>query len=332
MVWQARTMSAPIALLDAAGLYFRAFYALPESLRAPDGTPVNAVRGFLDTVARIVTDRRPSRLVACLDADWRPQFRVDLLPSYKAHRVAEQPDPVLLAAGLGQATEEVPDTLSPQIPIIIDLMHAFGLCVAEADGFEADDVIGTLTARETADPVEVVTGDRDLFQLVRDEPTPARVIYVGKGWAKAEVLGPAEIAERYGLPADRAGDGYAEMAMLRGDPSDGLPGVAGIGEKTAAKLITQFGSLDALVRAAHDDDPAVPKRAKTSIVAAADYLAAVPKVVRVVTDAPVETSGPDAVPSAPADPDRIAELSEKWNLGQSTSRLLAALEKHAAGT
>lgn len=320
-----------LMLLDTASLYFRAFFGVPDSIRAPDGTPVNAVRGFTDTVARIITDRRPSRLVVCLDADWRPQFRVDLIPSYKAHRVAEEPDPVLLAAGLGQATEEVPDTLSPQVPIIIELMHAFGLCVAQADGFEADDVIGTLAAREDDDPVEVVTGDRDLFQLVRDEPTPTRVIYVGKGWAKAEVLGPEDVAQRYGVPVERAGAGYAEMAVLRGDPSDGLPGVAGIGEKTAAKLISQFGSLDAVVRAAHADDPAMPKRAKSSIVAAAEYLVAAPQVVRVASDAPVEASGPDTVPAVPADPERIGELSEKWNLGQSTKRLLAALEEVGAG-
>src|SRR5262249_37402174 len=155
-----------------------------------DGTPVNAVRGFTDTLARIITERGPRRMIACLDADWRPQFRVDLLPSYKAHRVADE------AAN----AEDVPDTLSPQVPIILDVLAAAGLATGEAEGFEADDVIGTLTAQETDDPVEVITGDRDLFQVVREEPTPARVVYVGKGWAKAEVLGPAELAQRYGLP------------------------------------------------------------------------------------------------------------------------------------
>ncbi|MGH3432290.1 MAG: 5'-3' exonuclease [Thermocrispum sp.] len=322
-------MSAPIALLDAAGLYFRAFYALPDSMRAADGTPVNAVRGFTDTVARIISERKPSRLVVCLDADWRPQFRVDLLPSYKAHRVAEEPDPALVAAGVPQATEEVPDTLSPQVPIIIDLMHAFGLCVAAAEGFEADDVIGTLTARETTSPVEVVTGDRDLFQLVRDEPTPTHVIYVGNGWAKASVLGPQEIAEKYGVPPERAGEGYLDMSVLRGDASDGLPGVAGIGEKTAAKLITRYGSLHGLLQAAKDNHPELPKRARAQIFEAADYLAVAPTVVRVAPDAPVVASGPDAIPAAPADPQRIAELAEKWNLGQSVERLLKALKAHS---
>ncbi|MPZ00231.1 MAG: flap endonuclease [Actinophytocola sp.] len=308
----------PLALLDAASLYFRSFFALPESLRAPDGTPVNAVRGFADTVARILTDRKPERLVACLDADWRPQFRVDLLPSYKAHRVAEE-------AGDDPDTEEVPDALGPQVPIILDLLDACGLATAEAAGFEADDVIGTLTARETTHPVEVITGDRDLFQLVRTEPTPASVIYVGKGWAKAEVLGPAEIAARYGVPEDAAGAAYAAMSMLRGDPSDGLPGVAGIGEKTAAKLITRFGSLAGLLAAAREEHPDVPKRARTQLEAAADYLAVAPTVVTVVPDAPVTMSRDDRVPDSPADPDRVAELAERWNLGGSVDRLLGAL-------
>lgn len=308
-------VSSPLVLLDSAGLYFRSFYALPESLTSPDGTPVNAVRGFADTVARILTDRHPARLVACLDADWRPQFRVDLLPSYKAHRVAEEPED----------GEDVPDTLSPQVPLILELLEAAGIATAEAEGYEADDVIGTLTAREGTDPVEVVTGDRDLFQLVRTSPTPASVIYIGKGWNKAEVLGPAEIAARYGVPAADAGPCYADMAALRGDPSDGLPGVAGIGDKTAAKLITQFGSLDALLKAARDGSPEIPAKTRTRLSEAADYLAVAPRVVRVVPDAPVELSGDDHVPRGVADPDRLEELKHRWNLGGSVDRLRDAL-------
>ncbi|WP_307831770.1 5'-3' exonuclease [Prauserella cavernicola] len=315
--------TAPVALLDAASLYFRSFFALPDSMTAPDGTPVNAVRGFTDTVARIIVDRRPSRLVACLDADWRPQFRVDALPSYKAHRVAE-------ATPQGADVEEVPDTLTPQVPIILDLLEAVGLATGEATGFEADDVIGTLTATEETDPVEVITGDRDLFQLVRTEPTPASVIYVGKGWAKAEVLGPAEIGARYGVPAEQAGPAYADMSMLRGDPSDGLPGVAGIGEKTAAKLITQFGSLGALVEAARRESPDLPVKTRTRLNEAADYLAVAPTVVRVAPDAPVVLSRDDRIPAEPADPDRVAELAQRWNLGNSVKRLLDALESREA--
>jgi 5'-3' exonuclease len=307
-------VTAPLALLDSASLYFRSFYALPDSMKAADGTSVNAVRGFADTIARILVDRRPSRLVACLDADWRPQFRTDLLPSYKAHRVAQEGD-----------EEEVPDLLTPQIPIILELLEAFGFATAESDGYEADDVIGALAAREKDSPVEVITGDRDLFQVVRYAPTPASVIYVGRGWAKAETLGPAEIAAKYGVPEDNAGAAYADMAALRGDPSDGLPGVPGIGDKTAAKLITQFGSLDALLAAARAESRDVPLKLRQKLAEAAPYLEVAPTVVRVAVDAPVELTRPDPVPAVPADPARVAELAERWNLGGSVTRLLKAL-------
>ncbi|MFI7672526.1 5'-3' exonuclease H3TH domain-containing protein [Actinophytocola sp. NPDC049390] len=308
-------MTGPLVLLDSASLYFRSYYALPDSMTAPDGTVVNAVRGFTDTIARILTDRRPSRLVACMDADWRPAFRVDALPTYKTHRVA---DPV-------NNVEEVPDTLTPQVPIILDVLDAFGFAVAEADGYEADDVIGTLVHRESADPVEVVTGDRDLFQVIRHEPTPASVVYVGRGWAKAEVLGPRELAEKYALPAENTGIAYADMALLRGDPSDGLPGVAGIGEKTAARLMTKYGSLAGLLTAAAATPSDVPLRVRTALADAAEYVAAAPVVVRVALDAEVVQDRDDRVPSSPRDLARVRELQEKWDLGASIDRLLAAL-------
>ncbi|MDA3647556.1 5'-3' exonuclease [Saccharopolyspora indica] len=303
-------------LVDSAGLWFRSFYALPDSLTAPDGTPVNSVRGFCDMLAKLITDRRPSRLVACLDNDWRPQFRVDALPSYKAHRVAEEdPD-----------AEEVPDALSPQVPVILDVLDAAGVATAEAEGYEADDVIGALAWREDRDPVEVVTGDRDLFQLVRTEPTPVRVIYIGAGLAKAQNYGPAELAEKYALSPGRAGDDYADMAVLRGDPSDGLPGVAGIGEKTAAKLITQFGSLEALLAAADSGAAGLTPRVRGKLAEASDYLAAAPSVVRVVHDAPVVVDRPDPMPKSEVDVDRLRELQSTWGLGASIDRLITALE------
>src|SRR3954449_12939007 len=154
-----------LLLLDTASLYFRAYFGVPDSVKAPDGTPVNAVRGLLDMIARLVTDHRPTRLVMCWDDDWRPQFRVDAIPSYKAHRVAVE---VPGTTGV----EEVPDTLSPQVPIIVEVLAALGIARVGVPGYEADDVIGTLVAREVAatNPaaVEVITGDRDLFQLVDD--------------------------------------------------------------------------------------------------------------------------------------------------------------------
>jgi 5'-3' exonuclease len=310
--------AAPLVLLDSASLYFRAYYGVPDSMTSPDGIPVNAVRGFTDTVARIITERKPRRLVACLDADWRPAFRVALLPSYKAHRVADE----------AVNAEDVPDTLSPQVPIILDVLAAAGIAMAEAAGHEADDVIGTLTARERVDPVEAITGDRDLFQIVRDKPTPARVIYVGKGWQKAEIIGPRELAAKYSLPAFETGPAYADMALLRGDPSDGLPGVAGIGEKTAAKLLVEFGSLTGLLEATVAGDGRVPPRIAAKLAASADYLTRAPAVVRVVTDAPVEfssSSSSDVVPGGVADPGRLAELAERWGLESCVRRLALAL-------
>ncbi|MEO6085967.1 MAG: 5'-3' exonuclease [Umezawaea sp.] len=312
-------MAQPLVLLDSASLYFRAFYALPESMTAPDGTPINAVRGFVDTIARVITERHAGRLVACMDADWRPEFRTTALPSYKAHRVA---------AEATDGSEEVPDTLTPQIPIIMDVLAAVGICTAEATGYEADDVIGALAHHEKTDPVEVVTGDRDLFQVVRDSPTEVRVLYVGRGWAKAELLGPEELAAKYALPVESAGTAYAAMAVLRGDPSDGLPGVAGIGEKTAAKLITEFGSLEAVLAAVTDPrDRKLTTRARNSLIAAESYLAAAPTVVNVAVDAPVVLDRPDTIPAQPVDPDRVAELGKRWGLGSSLPRLVSALER-----
>ncbi|MGH3631492.1 MAG: 5'-3' exonuclease [Sciscionella sp.] len=309
-------MTAPLALLDAASLYFRAFYALPDSMTAPDGRPVNAVRGFTDTLTRIIADRAPSRMVVCLDADWRPRFRVEALPSYKAHRVAA-----------GQNAEDVPDTLTPQVPIILEVLAAAGLASAEAVGFEADDVIGTLTHRERRSPVEVITGDRDLLQVVRTDPTEARVIYVGKGWAKAEVMGEAEVAAKYRVPVRGAGEAYADMSMLRGDPSDGLPGVQGIGEKTAAALITEFGSLAALRAAATADDARITARARSALQSSSEYLDAAPTVVRVATDAPVTLSTSDEIPFGTVDEPALRALQSRWGLGGSIDRLLTALRR-----
>src|SRR5512142_1333376 len=153
--------SGSLMLLDTPSLYFRAFYGVPESVTAPDGRPVNAVRGLLDFIGFLVERHRPGRLVACMDADWRPAFRVALLPSYKAHRLAPT------------GGETVPDALTPQVPVIEALLDAIGIAHVGVDGFEADDVIATLAHRCT-EPVDVVTGDRDLFQLVRDDK-PVRI-------------------------------------------------------------------------------------------------------------------------------------------------------------
>ncbi len=298
-----------LLLLDSASLYFRAFYGMKESITAPDGTPVNAVRGFLDFITRLVTDQEPTRLVCCWDDDWRPEFRVAAIPSYKAHRVLD------VAAN----AEEVPDTLVPQVPIIADVLAALGIARVGSPGHEADDVIGTLAARATI-PVDVVTGDRDLFQVVDDE-RGVRVLYTAKaGVARAEVVTESSVTERYGIP----GRSYADFAALRGDPSDGLPGVPGIGEKTAAALINLYGDLAGVQRAAEVGDPATRPAVHAKVLAARDYLAVAPAVVHVVLDCPLPEFD-DAVPHAPADPDRLAELAARWGLRTSVARLQASL-------
>ena len=321
LAWE--LMPAPVLLLDGASMWFRSYFGVPASITAPDGRPINAVRGFLDSVATLITQHRPARLVVCLDLDWRPQFRVDLIPSYKAHRVAEDGSPVGADEG---DVEEIPDDLSPQVDMILEVLGAFGIATAGAEGFEADDVLGTLADAERRDPVVVVSGDRDLLQLVADEPE-IRVLYIGQGLKKATLFGPAEVAERYRVPANRAGDAYAELALLRGDPSDGLPGVPGVGEKTASTMLMTYGSLANILAAAQDPTSQLPKAFRAKILAAADYIEAAKPVVRVARDAPVHLfADDDTLPLHAADPARVAELAERYGLGSSIARLQRALD------
>jgi 5'-3' exonuclease len=294
-------------LLDTASLYFRAFYGVPDTVRAPDGTPVNAVRGLLDMIARLVRARQPARLVACWDADWRPAFRVTAIPSYKAHRLADS-----------SGTEQTPPGLDVQVPVIEEVLTAAGLVIAGAPGFEADDVIGTLAAR-SAGPVDVVTGDRDLFQVV-DDARGVRVIYTVRGLLNIDVVDEAAVTAKYGIP----GRAYADFAALRGDPSDGLPGVPGVGEKTAAALIKAFGSIDGITAALDAGHGGFPRGARDKLEKARDYLEAAMPVVRVREDVPLpEVEG--NLPAVPPDAARLKELGERWGLGSSLSRFLAAV-------
>lgn len=188
-------------------------------------------------------------------------------------------------------------------------------------------MLGTLAHTERRDPVVVVSGDRDLLQVVADDPVPVRVFYLGRGLSKAVMFGPAEVAGHYGVPADRAGPAYAELALLRGDPSDGLPGVPGIGEKTAAALLAEYGSLAAVLAAAAAPEPPMSKAITTRLRGAAGYLAAAEPVVRVVTDAPVALSTPtDALPATAADPARTASLAQRFGVESSVARLHKALQ------
>jgi 5'-3' exonuclease len=291
-------------LVDAASMYFRAFYAIPESVTTPDGRPVNAVRGFLDMNAVLLERRRPGRWVACLDLDWRPAFRVELVPSYKAHRVA------------GDGGEAVPDALAPQVPMLLDVLAALGLATAGAEGFEADDVIATLAAREPG-RVEIVTGDRDLLALATDRTT---VLYTGKGVANLAEMTPEAVRAKYGVPAEH----YADFAVLRGDPSDGLPGVAGVGEKTAAALVARFGSVEDIVAAAESSADGFPAGARAHVLAARDYLAKAPAAVRGRLDVPAPAVD-DVLRAEPADEARLTELATELAIEAPVARIRAAI-------
>ncbi|MFF2378281.1 5'-3' exonuclease H3TH domain-containing protein [Streptomyces xiamenensis] len=305
-------MTRSLMLLDTASLYFRAYYGVPDSVRAPDGTPVNAVRGLLDFIGRLVRDHRPHSLVACMDADWRPHWRVELIPSYKAHRVAET------TPGGDPDVEEVPDTLTPQVPVIEQVLDAIGITRLGAAGFEADDVIGTLATRATV-PVDIVTGDRDLFQLV-DDRRPVRVLYPVKGMGDLAAFDESALREKYGVD----GPGYAEMAVLRGDPSDGLPGVPGIGEKTAATLLERFGDLTGILAALDNPMAKLTRSQRAKLEGALPYLAVAPTVVRVATD--IRLPAHDAtLPRTPRDPGALDALAERWGLGSALDRLLTTL-------
>ncbi|HEY4314074.1 MAG TPA: 5'-3' exonuclease [Actinomycetes bacterium] len=296
-------------VLDTPSLYFRAFHGIPDTFRAPDGSPVNAVRGLLDFIARLVSVRTPTRLVAAMDADWRPAFRVAAIPSYKTHRLAVAAPP---------GTEIVPDELAPQIPVIEEVLEALGVPVFGVEGYEADDVIGTL-ATSSPRPVDVVTGDRDLFQLV-DDKRGVRVLYVAaRGVGNHDVVDEGWVEAKYGIP----GRAYADFATLRGDPSDGLPGVPGVGDKTAASLITKYGSLEALLRALDAGDTGMPAGARAKLVAARDYLAVAPVVVATAHDVPLPAYD-DTIPALPRDADRLLELAERWGLDSPLNRVLNA--------
>jgi 5'-3' exonuclease len=262
-----------------------------------DDVPAHAVHGFLNMLARVVADRKPQRLAIAVDEDWRPAFRVEAIPAYKAQRVAE---------------EEEEDEVAPQDMIGRHVLRSMGIAVVGAMGYEADDVIATLAAREPA-PIEILSGDRDLFALVRDPDV--RVLYPAKGVRDLEVVDEAVVTRRYGIP----GRAYGDFALLRGDPSDGLPGVRGIGEKTASKLIAEYGSLDALLAAR-----SLPATVAAKLAAAADYLAAARRVVLPVADLALDPCDL-ALPAAAAEPETLAALAEEWKLTAAVERVQRAV-------
>lgn len=295
-----------LMVFDTSYLYYRAFFGVPSSLRAPDGTPVNAIRGLLDAITRLVEQYSPRRIACAWDDDWRPTWRTDLVPSYKAHRVVEQ------VPG-GVDAEETPDELGVQVPLIRAVLEAVGIPIVGIPEHEADDVLGSLAAQHSG-LCWVVTGDRDLFQLV-DETT--RVIWVGQGVAKHQVVNSAWLVDKYGVLPER----YVDFSVLRGDPSDGLPGVKGVGEKSAARLTNQFGSLEEIVQAALEGSGTLSPAIRRSIAESADYILKAEVVVSVVLDLPI--TEPAELPVEP-DGARVAELSQRLGLEGPIRRLIGA--------
>ena len=294
-------MVAPVLLLDTAMLYYRAFYSLPDTMTAPDGAPHNAIRGFFGTVNRLVEQYQPSGLAACWDVSWRPKWRVDILASYKTHRLAVD------EAGQTSGAAEMPDTLGPQISAIAAILDAMGVARPGAKDHEADDVIASL-ATSSKGPVIIVSGDRDLVQLVDDNVS--LLMTVNGGVELWPLLTPAGVVERFGVHPTQ----YVDYATLRGDPSDGLPGVPGIGAKTAAALIGKYGSIDELVLAverAEITKPLTPRFAKL-IAENLEQIHATRQVATAVRnlELPVDLG----LPSTPRDSARLQDLASSWGV------------------
>ena len=295
-----------LLLIDSASLWYRAYYGMPDTLVSPDGTPVNAIRGFLDMTARLITQYKPDRIVACLEGDWRPTWRTDLFPGYKANRVDEEGE------------EDEPDTLAPQIPILLDILDLFGMPMVGVDDYEADDLIATYSKNEPG-PTFIVTGDRDLFQLV-DDRRKVKVIYLAKGFSAQEVVDLNWVSQKYGIPGER----YALFAMIRGDASDGLPGVRGIGEKGAAVIANSFKTIEEALEAAHNDDDRLTPLLRKRLIEGSEYIAIAPTLVHCALDVPLPKMALN-VPKAPKDLSDIYAFKDKYGLGASVDRLISAL-------
>ncbi len=295
-----------LMLIDSASLWYRAYYGMPDTLLAPNGEPINAVKGFIDMTARLVNQYQPDRLVLCLDGDWRPSWRVELFPGYKSNRV------------LDDGEEEEPDLLTPQIPIITDFFDAIGVPLIGVDDYEADDVIATLSTTE-AGPVRVVTGDRDLFQLV-DDSRDVRVAYLAKGISAHDLVDRDWIATKYEIPGER----YGFFSMIRGDASDGLPGIKGIGEKGAALIAQNFETMDELIEAALNSDSRLKPAHQKRILESIDYARNATQLVTCVRDVRLPKISLN-LPNKPAAVKKLDEIVKDYGLKTNFERLKSAL-------
>jgi len=295
-----------LLLLDSASLWYRAYFGMPDTLLSPKGEPINAVKGFLDMSARLINIYSPNRFVACLEGDWRPSWRVDLFPEYKLNRIDDS----------GEEAE--PDTLSPQIPVLLDVLDAFGFATLGVDDYEADDVIATLSKSERG-PIRIASGDRDLFQLV-DDKKDVKIVYLAKGLSNHDLVDIDWISKKYEIPGDR----YALFAMIRGDASDGLPGLKGIGEKGAALIAKSFAQMQDVVQAAENEDELLPKTLAKKVLASKEYARIAPKLVNCALDVPIPSMNID-LPKKPKSLTKIKELQSEYGLGSSVDRLISAL-------
>ena len=295
-----------LMLLDSASLWYRAYFGMPDTLVSPSGLQVNAIRGYLDMTSKLINLYKPNRIVACLEGDWRPSWRVELFPDYKKNRLDESGE------------EEEPDTLSPQIPILLDLLEALGFPMLGVDDYEADDLMATFAVNQPG-PVRIVTGDRDLFQLV-DDKRDVKVVYLAKGIANHDLVDLKWIEQKYEIPGDR----YGLFAMIRGDASDGLPGIKGIGEKGAASIAKQFTNLDEVMKAATNDDERLTTNIRKKLLESAEYAKIAPKLVGCATDVSIPEMKID-LPNKPLDTQKIQDIKEEFGLGTSVDRIMNAL-------
>ena len=295
-----------LMLLDSASLWYRAYFGMPDTLVSPNGVPINAIKGYLDMTSRLLVKYKPDRLVACLEGDWRPSWRVELFPDYKLNRLDDE------------GTEDEPDTLSPQIPILLDVLDALGIPLVGVEDYEADDLIATLSVSQKG-PVRIVTGDRDLFQLV-DDKRDVKIIYLAKGVSNHDLVDLKWIADKYEIPGDR----YALFAMIRGDSSDGLPGIRGIGEKGAANIARTFSSLEEVVLAAQENDKRLSPNLQKKILESLDYARIATKLVSCALDVPVPNLSVDS-PKKPKSLDDIESIKNEFGLGSSIDRIMDAL-------
>jgi 5'-3' exonuclease len=293
-------------LLDVSSLTYRAYFAMPDTVTGPDGHPVNAVHGYLDMVTRLIVSRRPDEVVHVYDHDWRPVARTDIYAGYKSTRPPE------------------PEAITRQFRLLRTVLDRTGLLQAETEGWEAEDAIGAFALEAgNADRVEIVSGDRDLIQVVRDPVV--KLLFTLRGVSELAEYDEEAVVQKYGVPPSR----YVDFAILRGDPSDALPGVRGVGEKTARALVNAYDSLDDLLADAAQAQPRPgPLKGKPAlrarIVEAAGYIDAMRRLV------PVNATAPLTVWSGERDDDALRLIAEEHALKGPAQRLLAALD--SAGT